>query len=303
MKKKTLFSALAIVLVAALMFIPAVQTLAISALSVFRVGNTKTITVSLTDIEDAVNYLKQFQGQFSEKDVNSNLAAQNIDKNTAIEDAKSQVKTLSDVSEFTAFSFNLPTALKNETPELYATDATSKTITVDTTMINDELAKIGVSNLIDNSYNGSEVTVNVAPSIAAHYTDVDLFATQGAYLDGNNAVINGLWSNFLQMPFISDNLRSQLSNIDVMKEDVYLPVIMGLGRETSIGNTTGYIYTTQDMQQVLSSLPQDMMPNDGNSTQSPKEGSALIWTKNGVLYCLVANKSDSELTQIARSIK
>ncbi len=299
MKKKILISAIAITLVSTMMFIPSVQSLTISALSAFRVGDAKTIKVTLADIEESMNYFKGFADKFKDQDFNDQ-DLQNYDAKEAIEHEKLQVKELSDISEFTAFSFNLPKDLKGETPSLYATDSQSNTIVVDTAKINDELSKIGVTNLLDNNYDGSEITVNVAPSIAAHYNDVDLFATQGVYLDGNDEVINGIWNSMLNMPFLSENLRSQLSNIDVKTRDVYLPVIMGLGREVSLGGVTGYIYSTQDMRQVVSMLPEGLTVKYGDDNE--REGSALIWTKNGVLYCLVSDKSDSELAQIARSI-
>ena len=290
MKKKALISVIAIALVAILMTIPSIQAAAMSALSVFRVGTPKTIKVTISDIEEAMNYFEQHKGQFDYEDMKES------DFKEAIHGKSPEVNTLSDVSEFTGFNFNLPTELVSETPTLYATDSQSNTVSFDTAKINEVLSKLGARDLIDERYDGSDITVNVSPSIAVKYTDVALFATQGAKIDGNDNLINSLWISMLNMPFISDNLRSQLSNINIKSGYVYLPVIMGLGRETSVGNATGYIYSIQDFGEVISALSLDLMEDYEG------KGSALLWTKDGVLYCLVGEKSDSELTQIARSI-
>ena len=294
MKKKVFISIIAIALVAVLMTIPSVQAAAMSALSVLRVGTTKTIKITVADIEEAMSYFEQYEGQFDHEDL------QESDFKDAIHGEESEVKTLSDVSEFTGFNFSLPTELAGETPTLYATDSQSNTVIVDTSKINEGLLKFGAEDLIDERYDGSEITVNVSPSIVAEYADVALFATQGGNIDGNDNLINSLWNCMLNMPFISENLRSQLSKIDIKSGNVYLPVIMGLGRETSVGKATGYIYSVQDFDQVVSAFPQDL--TEDYERNIDKEGSALIWTKDGILYCLVGEKSDGELTQIARSI-
>jgi len=294
MKKKALISVIAIALVAILMSIPSVQAVAMSALSVFRVGTPKTIKVTVADIEEVMNYFEQYKGQFDHEYIEES------DIRGAIYNERPEIKTLSDVSEFDGFNFKLPTALANETPTLYATDSESNTVSVDTAKINEALSKLGSEDLIDERYDGSEITVNASPSIAAKYADVILFASQGANIDGNDDLIDSLWSSMLNMPFISENLRSQLSKVNIKSGDVYLPAIMGLGRETSVGNATGYIYSMQDFDQVISSFSKGLM--EGYEENIDKEGSALLWIKDGILYCLVSEKSDGELTQIARSI-
>lgn len=294
MKKRFLMTVSAIALVAALMSMPSVQAIAVSALSVFRVSDAKAIKVTIADIEEAMNYFEEYEEQFSDEDIKS------YDMDEAIKHEEPETKTLTDPSEFTGFYFELPAELADKKPSLYATDSQSSTVTINTTEINEALSKLGVENLIDESYNGAQVTLNSSPSIMAQYSDMDLFATQGVNIDGDEELINNLWNSMLEAPFISNSLRSQLSNVNIKGGDVYLPVIMGLGRETQIGGNTGYIYSVKDLNEVLSALPQGL--DVGNGMDSTKEGSALLWTKNGVLYCLIGEKSDSELIQIARSI-
>jgi hypothetical protein len=219
-----------------------------------------------------------------------------------MEKAESEVKTLSDIRAFTAFPFSLPTALKDETPDLCAADSQSQTVTLDTVKINTSLQKLGVSALLDTSLNGAKLTVSSPPVIVAEYADVLLAAAQSIYVDAPDDVVNSLYASFLSIPAIPDNLRAQLAAIDPKTRDVYLPIIEGLGRETSLGGATGYIYSSGDMSQVLGMLPG--FADDAQLAQLQSENaSVLIWVKNGVLYCLAGALSDSELSQIARSIR
>ncbi len=294
MKKKTLVSLVAAASIAAsCIFVPSVQTFAISALSIFRVGDAKTIKITLADIEEMANYAKQHEDDLKEY-------CENDENVQNLKGEKPQYKTITDVSQFDAFSFNLPKDLKDETPSIKYVDSISKSFTLDTDSINEKLTDMGYATLLDDKFNGAKITVSAPPSIVASYDDVDLFATQGMYVDGEDSVLRGLWDNILDMSFIPQNIKSQIASIDIKDRDVYLPVIMGLGRETSIGNTTGYIYSTKDMDEISSMLPEDL--TKGYESENKKDGSALIWTKNGVLYCLVGDKSDNELSNIARSI-
>jgi len=287
-------------MLACVILIQPVRAAAESALAVFRVDDAKTITITATDLQDIITGFNK-SGVFpSSKDSDGQAQSSNESQNS--DKLKSQLKTLNNVREFTAFSFSLPTALKSEVPKLSAVDGKSQTITLNTTEINAELAKMSATTMLDSSLNGSEITVDTPASVMAEYSDVTLIATQSVYIDAPDATTNSLWSSILSIPAIPDDLRVQLAEIDPKTRDVYLPVIEGLGRETDLGSVTGYIYSTSDLTQVAS-----LIPNLNGGTQLVKSQgeneSALIWVKNGVLYCLAGQKSDSELSQIARSIK
>ncbi|SMC86841.1 hypothetical protein [Papillibacter cinnamivorans] len=303
LKKRLAMLGVSAAVVCAVM-IPSVRGAAESALSIFRVGDTRTITITVSDIQDMITYygncdlpLKMQEGSDEQEDKMPG-SAELSDK---IGEAMSQVKTLSTLGDFTAFSFHLPTSLKLETPKLLAVDARSETLTLDTAKINAALQKQGATVTVDDSFDGTEITVNLPAAIAAEYQDVTLIATQSVYVDAPDAVMNSLWSGLISIPAISDDLRVQLEAIDPMTRDIYLPVIEGLGRETDLGSVTGYIYSASDLSQVMA-----MIPSLADSTMTARlqkeNASALLWTKNGVLYCLAGQKTDSELSQIARSI-
>ncbi len=287
-------------MLACVILIQPVRAAAESALAVFRVDDAKTITITATDLQDIITGFKNTGVFPSPKDAGGQTQSGNESQSS--DNLKSQLKTLNSAREFTAFSFNLPTALKTETPKLYAVDSKSQTITLDTTKINSELAKMSAATMLDSSLNGSEIAVDTPASVMAEYSDVTLIATQSVYIDAPDATTNSLWSSILSVPAIPDDLRVQLAAIDPKTRDIYLPVIEGLGRDTDLGSTPGYIYSTSDLAQVTSLIP-DLTGSDQLAKLQGENESALIWVKNGVLYCLAGKKSDSELSQIARSIK
>lgn len=320
MKKKLSIVIAALVLAAAIVFVPSVQAFAVSTLSIFRVDETKTIKITLADIEEMMDYFKQYEGNFEErrqtleqyKAEHPDLAAQHADFNPDMAQAyKPAYKELDNVREFRDFSFHLPKVLEGEQPELYALEAAAHSFTLDAAKINAHLTEMGLVSLLDEKYNGTEITVNLPSAITARYNDVLLLATQGVAVDAPEEVLNDLWANVLHLPFIPENVRTQLAAIDLRSRDVYLPVILGVGRETAIGNSAAYIYSTKDLEQLASVVPAEMTSgrHDGLAAEEfPKqsegqEASVLIWTKNGVLYVLGGPKTDSELIEIAGSIR
>lgn len=300
-RTKFIISGLVVVFAAAL-FIPSVQVAAESALSIFRVQDTKTIKITVSDIQDIMTNL-QSNGLLNKQQTQANVKTNSGEKQSqSVNQTESPLKPLNSIRDFTAFKFSLPTSVKTETPKLYATDAKTSSFVLNTARINAELSKLGAKSMVDNSFNGAKVTTNFSPSIIAEYSDFKLIATQGYNFDAPENVINNLWSSFISVPAIPEDLYSQLITVDPLSHNIYLPVIEGLGRETDLGSTTGYIYSTSDLTQVLSLIPSISDPKMLTELQNKSE-SALIWTKNGVLYLLIGQKTDSELSQIARSIR
>ena len=295
--KKRLALLAAAAVIACAVLIPQVRAVAVSALSIFRVADTKIIRITVNDLETMMIFLDQRdEAPGAETSDNGGILPGLVDK------AASEARQLAGVDDFTGFPFSLPTALKDETPELYAADSQTQAVTIDTDKINAALSELGATVPLGGSLDGAVVTVSTPPVVEAVYPDVTLIATQTVYIDDPAGVMDDIKASLLSTPALSDDLRAQLQAIDPETRDIYLPVIEGLGRETGIGGTTGYLYTTADLAQVLGNLPG--FTDDTHLAQLQNENtSVLIWTKDGVLYCLAGQLSDSELTQIARSIR
>lgn len=280
---------------ACVIFVPPVRAAAESALSIFRVADTKIIRITAGDLQELMTLADDAQEADPEAIYDSELSQ-------VLGKAQSGIKPLTSVNDFAAFPFSLPAALKAETPELYAAGTSSQTIILDTVKINAQLSMLGAALLVDNSLNGTSITINTPPAVAAIYDGLTLVATQNVYVDAPDGVVNSLWSSILSIPAISADLRGQLAAIDPKTRDIYLPVIDGLGRETDLGKATGYIYNTGELAQVFGMIP-GLVGNERITLLEDINASALVWTKDGVLYCLTGQKSDSELSQIARSMR
>lgn len=299
MKKKNIAIFAAVAVLSGTILIPSVQAAAESALSVFRVSDAKTITVSVTDIQDIANYVKQLKAGVKD---GKTAGEAGLKKDTANPQAavKSAVRPLADAKDFTAFQISLPRTNAG-TPKLYSIASDSKTFTLNTADINAQLAKLK-GNPISGSLNGTKITVGTPPAAIAEYPDFTLIETQGVSMDAPRDALSTLWSELTSQPMIPADLSSQLAVIDPASRDVYLPVIEGLGRTTDLGVTTGYLYSAKDLAQVAALVPN--LATAEQVTKLQKENaSALIWVKDGVLSVLAGNRSDSELSQIARSIR
>lgn len=292
--KKRYYLMIIAVLLVGVIFIPPVRAAAESALSIFRVADTKTISISVGDLQELLEYAKTLEEPDTAE--YEALMQEFMDK------AESQVQSLSDAYEFKAFPVKLPDALKDETPALYALDAQEQTVTLDTEKINGALTRLGAAALVDSSWSGTAVTVKTPPVFFADYGDVVLAITENIFIDAPDAVLGNLKSAFLSLPAIPENLRAQLSPIDPKTRDIYLPVLEGLGRETDLGGTTGYVYSTPDLAAVLGMLP-DFAGEEELSQLREENASVLVWSKNGALYVLAGQLSDSALSQIARSVR
>lgn len=294
-KNIALISATAII--ASALCIPSVRAAAESALSLFRVSEAKTITISLPDIQTLTAEAKQLG-------IGAEHVGASTDSGAPAETPEhifeSVAKPITSAREFTAFPFRLPESGVSASPRLYSVASASKTVTINTKTLNIALAKIKATS-ISGALDGAKITVATSPTAIAEYAGMTLLETQGYSVNGSGAAVNAIWRSLAGSADIPADLSSQLAAIDPMGSDVYLPVVEGLGRETDLGVTTGYIYSAKDLAQVGAALP-----NLANASVLSKlqgsNASALIWTKDGILYALVGEKSDSAMAQIARSI-
>jgi hypothetical protein len=298
MFKKRFAVLIAAALFACVLFIPQVSAAAESVLSVFRVAEVKTISVTVNDLQDMMTYARQ-HGDTQKEAAQTEIGAA---LHQLLGKAESDIKPIESIRDFTAFPFSLPTALKDETPKLYAAGTQAQSVTLDTSIINAELKELGATTLVDEKYNGAVITVSTPAAAAASYADVMLAETQNIVIDASDDVMNNIWSAIMSIPAIPENIRAQLISIDPRTRDIYLPVIEGLGREIDLGSTTGYLYSSGSLAQVLGMLP-DVADAKTLAELQNAGASALVWTKDGVLYYLAGEKTDSELAQIARSIR
>jgi hypothetical protein len=124
LKKRFIIPAVAALLVCAII-IPPVRAVAESVLSVFRVADVRTIRISVQDLQDMIALMDR------EETPNTNDTEAREILTRLMEKAGSEVITLSDARDFTAFPFSLPTAIKERTRCLCRRQQ-SEAVTMDT---------------------------------------------------------------------------------------------------------------------------------------------------------------------------
>ena len=306
-KRNTLITTLSVVVVVALfVFIQPLQSVAVNALSVFRVQDVHSISITVTDLQQFAQSAQNLKAMAPANEQDAKDAEPNAE---AADKMDSMFVTLNSPQDFTAFDLKLPGALNAEAPELKMVDVQTQTVTLDTADINETLSKLGAQTLLPDNINGAQITVQSPATAIAKYSDDVLIATQMPMLSGHDRVISALTDSFLSLPQIPEDLSAQLAAVDLTSGIVYVPVIEGFGQQTSIGGATGYLYSLADLKTLLGSLPSDLLsPNDGQNPLDELQaydgdGSGLIWTSGGVLYILAGNQSAGGLTQIARSVR
>ncbi len=311
MKRKMISIASIACVVALVTFVAPVRSVALDILSIFRVNNLKTITITMQDLQEGMQNMQALQATFA-NEIETGDHQSPID---VPDMAAPNHYTLTDEDDFNGFNVNLPKAWKDKTVSMMATEAATVPFTVNTDVSNDILAKLGSSVRLGDM---GELSVSIPAAFVAEYEDVTFGATQMPLLTGASADKQALRDALLSLPQMPTNLRNQLAAIDADTRDVYLPVLVGVGREVDIGGNTGYLYSLSDVKAFGASLPQDFFAAFGeenaaianyemktkleNNEAHPDNVSALIWTKNGVLYTLVADKTDGELTALAKSV-
>jgi hypothetical protein len=284
--KKRIITAIVLLTVVFSLFLPPVRTFAVEALSVFRVGRAHTITVTLADLDTVIAYAERhadlWQSLMPSGEYPYSASANPGEWPSALPghgngqypfdipdgplhsgDGSLGVK-LNDISEFTAFPVKTPGVINGATPEIVSTEPYSARFSFNADEYNALLLALGDTPVFDPALNGAEITVHTPAAVMLKYPDMIIAATQAPYAEAEAGVLESIRQTTLGMPFISDNLRVQLSAIDIGSRDIYLPVLMGFGREVLVGNTQGIIYTLADLmgmaEQMTAQLIGDMNP-------------------------------------------
>ncbi|SDG18470.1 hypothetical protein [Desulfosporosinus hippei] len=340
--KRKIFTFASLALVAGLItFVNPVKTLALDALSIFRVNDVKTIEITMADLQEGMQTISNLKEDFKGKEF-EHKSLLNL-----ISEPKHEVTKLNSAGEFDAFKLRLPSELASQTPEISALDSREMKFTLDVDASNELLKLLHSPKQLSSSLNGVEMSMVSSAAAFAKYEDVLFLATQKSYLDAPQAAKEELRDVMLNLPLIPTNLRQQLAEIDEGSSDIYLPVLVGFGREVDLGGKKGYIYTLSDLKGLTETIPQDMTVTGSHSTSleglngrshealmdemsktmiskygeekfaalkeahtmameemsNMDNASVLIWTKDGNLYGLIGNKTDAELAEIARSVR
>lgn len=310
-----------------------VQTLALDFLSVFRVNDVQTIKVTMADLEEGWRTIADLKEAFSAQEKESAALLE------VISPPQHEIISLAAAEDFTAFKLRLPRELADQTPEISALDPGPVSFVLNLDAGNEWLAAWGAPRLLSENLRDIEMTVRSSAGAYVKYDDLFFSAAQKSYLDAPEAAKQELRDVILELPLIPLNIRQQLAEIETDSSDIYLPVLVGFGQEVDLGGKTGYLYTQADLTALKESFPQEgaefgAAPESHAAARAEREAklrakygveefmahkeahhqamaemprwenaSLLIWARDGVVYSLIGDKTDTELVQIARSVR
>ncbi|MDF2557458.1 MAG: hypothetical protein K0R71_1286 [Bacillales bacterium] len=335
MKKSWIIYGTIATVLALIAFVKPMQSIALDALSMFRVNDVRKIEITFADIQE---------GMLKYESLKENLKGKTFEDKSPfimVSEPKHTTKKIKNAKDFEAFKLRLPLDLESEKPEITSINETNMKFKIDVEAANEYLKAIKNPILLSNDINNVDLTLKSPASAIVKYKELLFFATQKTYLDAPEQVKKDLRSAIIDSGFIPMNLKKQLSEIDVNGSDIFLPVLVGFGKEVDLGGKNGYIYKVSDLE-ALSKIAESVKGKSGTPIASEEthlfenentkkfiekykesnfaamkeahmkatkdmpnmeNASVLIWSKDGILYGLVGSKSDKELTNLARSVR
>ncbi|HBV85633.1 MAG TPA: hypothetical protein DEF42_03035 [Desulfosporosinus sp.] len=251
--KRKIFTVASLALVLGLItFVKPVQTLALDTLSIFRVTDVKTIHITIADLQEGMQTISKLKEESKGKTFEHNSLI------NVVSQPQHEVKKLNQAKEFDAFKLRLPRELDSQTPEISAMDSSKMTFTLNVDAFNELLKGVNSPKQLSSDLQNVEMSMVSSAAAFAKYNDVLFLATQKSYLEAPQTAKNELRDVMLNFPLIPTNLRQQLAEIDEDSSDIYLPVLVGFGREVDLGGKNGYIYTLSDLKGLSETIPADM---------------------------------------------
>ncbi|MCO1604346.1 hypothetical protein [Desulfosporosinus nitroreducens] len=259
MKRKIVIGASLVLMLGLITFVKPVQTLALDTLSIFRVNNVKTLEITIADLQEGMQTISNLKEDFKGKNFEHSSLI------NVVSHPQHEVTKLQEAEEFGAFKLRLPRELESQKPEISAMDSSKMTFTLDVDASNVLLKAVNSPKLLSSDLNNVEMSMVSSAAAYAKYDDVLFVATQKSYLDAPQAAKKELRDVMLNLPLIPTNLRQQLAEIEEDTSDIYLPVLVGFGREVDLGGKNGYVYTMSDLKGFTETIPQDMIAPGSHS--------------------------------------
>jgi hypothetical protein len=292
----------AAVVVIGVALVPSARSAAVSALAVFRVQHAKTIDITVADITELATNAEALTDNLEA--LHKATGADKADKTNHPQPDIDPVEIASP-AEFTAIDVTLPPDFLAADPEFFQVEPNTETFPVEAAKLNPVLEAIGSSVTLDPKFD-ADVTVTTPPVFAAHTEANAVIVAGAAAIDAPAGLKDTLHSVLdAPLPWLPEHLRTQLAAIDPDSRDVYLPVIVGFGREADIGGKTGYLYSAGDLSSVIASLPSDTFPEAGTLAEeigTDPNATVLVWVDGGAIVLATGDQGDGELLRFARGV-
>jgi hypothetical protein len=260
-------AATAAVMVLALAFsfsFGAVRTAASELLTIFRVEKVQTISITPEDMTSIEKAMREGTGA---------VDVDNFGKFEFNGNQETVKATMDEAKRTVDFPIKLPAGITGYSgPEIYLNAGGTMSLTLDTVNINKMIQSFGSNKLLPDDLNGKTFTVNIPAQITAKYKGLEnntiiVGQSRSPELIAPGADVLAIRDALLALPFLPNNLRSQLASIDDWQHTIIVPNVDGSSREVKVNGAEG----------VFISQP------EGSKTD---DISCLIWQKDGVVYAV-----------------
>jgi len=257
-----------------------VRSAASELLTIFRVEKVKTVNITHADIASIENAMREGAGQVD------------IDNFGKLEFSGKQQRektTIEEASGAVDFDIKLPSGLPGYSePELFMETGVTINFTLDTVNTNEFLQSIGSEKVLPDDFNGKTFTVKMPAHITAKYpganSEIVIGQGRSPELIAPGADVLAIRDALLAVPFLPNNLRSQLASINDWQHTLIVPNIEGSSQEVMVAGAEG----------VFISPPEGAKAADG---------SCLIWQRDGVVYGISGNLDLEQALDIADLMK
>ena len=262
-----------------------VRTAASELLTIFRVENVKTISITPQDISRIQKAVRDGAGQ---------VDIENFGKVEVARKSSPGKVTLEEARAAVDFPLALPAALPGEyrAQEYYKNAGGSLNLTLDTVKTNQLLTSLGSGTLLPDELNGRTFTVTLPTTISARYSGPDesrvqLWQGRSPEMVAPGSDVGAIRDALLALPFLPESLRSQLASINDWQHTFVVPDFGGTSREVDVAGSQGVFITP---------------PADGSAGGRDIPNN-LIWQKDGVVYAISGNLTLEQALQTAASMK
>lgn len=273
----------AVVVTVSLSFAP-VRAMASDFLSIFRVNNFQTVTISPNDLSQIQKSLRQGAGKVTLGNIGQvEMNKTGVNGGVTLGEAKGSVD----------FPLLIPqTPPTGDTLKGYQRrSGTTLNFTLDTQKTNDILKSFGATTLLPNTLNGKSFTVKIPVVISAAYEgpeNLTITQTRSPELTApSDTDINTIRDAILALPFLPEDLRAQLASINDWQHTFVVPSLNGSTQNTTVAGSAGVFITA---------------PPESKK-QKNSINNALLWQKDGVIYAITGNFTLEQGLIVANSMK
>lgn len=263
-----------------------VRTAASELLTIFKLEKVQIVNISPEDIALIEKAIRDGAGQ---------VDIENFGRFEYLSHERSGVVTPDDARKAVDFPLKLPAALPGvyRFQDYYKISGGTLNLTLNTDSSNSVLKSLGSKKLLPDQLNGKTFSVTIPNIINLYYNGPDnnrIIISQGRSpeLRAAGMDVAAVRDALLALPFLPDNLRSQLSAVNDWQHTLLVPNLAGTSREVSVAGSQGVFFTNTE------GAGRNNFHGFANS---------LLWQRDGVVYAVSGPLSLEQALDVALSMR